>query len=336
MSAEVRILRDPLVESVHEVAVAVVDRSGQVLYATGPVDRKAFWRSSAKPVQAMALVRLGGMERFGFSETDLALICASHSGTPEHVERVARMLTELGLSPDDLLCGAHPPLHEPSAREIWARGEMPTPLHSNCSGKHTGMLALAKLLGAPIEDYVRPSHPVQQTILSEVGAFTGLHASEIVRGVDGCSAPVFGLPITAMAEAYAHLASPESLEPSRAPAARQIVRAMTHHPDMVGGPGRFDTELMTILNRRVLSKSGAEGVVCLAVPERGLGIALKVLDGAGRAGPPAALAVLKSLDLLTEEEGSQLSAQARPGIINVAGRCVGHVEATLSWEVSAA
>jgi L-asparaginase II len=330
------VVRDPLVESTHGVAVAVADAAGRILFAAGPWERRTFWRSSAKPFQAMALVRRGGPAAFGLAEEALAVICASHAGTPRHVRQVAENLAAAGLGEEALLCGAHPPLDEPSARDLCERGLRPGPLHSNCSGKHSGMLLLARRLGAPTAAYVRPDHPAQRAILEEVVAFTGVAADALPRGIDGCSAPVFGLTVAEMARAYGRLVQPDGLGAERGAAARAVVRAMTAHPFLVAGPGRFDTDLMTETGGRLVSKSGADGVQCVGVPERGWGVAVKVLDGGGRAAAPAAMAVLSRLGLVSEAEVARLGRHVRPELRNVAGIPVGHIEAEIVWEVEAA
>ncbi len=296
--------RGPLVESVHYGALAVVDRTGRLWFALGDVHQPIFMRSSAKPFQLMPLLEAGGAERWGLEDEDIALMVASHSGTERHVERLQDLHRRLGLGPEHLQCGVHPPLDREATLALERRGQQPSPYHHNCSGKHTGMLALARLHGWSLEDYLEPDHPVQQRIRQRVAAMAGLHPDDLVTGTDGCSAPNFALPLYHAAWAYARLVDPQDLEVPVRQAARRIVRAMMAQPFFVAGPQRFDTRLMEAWPGGVVAKGGAEGYQALGLPPEqgrpGLGIAIKIADGDARRRATAvvALAVLEHLGLL--------------------------------------
>ncbi len=301
--------RGDTVESVHFGALAVVDAQGRLLASVGDPFVAPFLRSTAKPFQALPFVEDGGPQHFGLADEEIAVMCASHSGTDRHVAVVRRFQQKVGVREDQLLCGTHPPYDPATAEALKARGEAPTPNRHNCSGKHTGMLAQAVLHGSPLEDYIAWEHPVQQRIREALAAMCGLPPERIALGVDGCSAPNFALPLYHAAWGYARLMDPRDLPPRRAEAARTIVRAMTGHPFMVGGPGRFDTLLMEATQGRVLAKGGAEGYQGLGLPpgalgpgHPGVGVALKIADGdpKGRARSAVALEVLRQLGVLPQ------------------------------------
>ncbi len=301
--------RGPLVESVHFAAAAAVDRSGRLLWALGDPTMVVFMRSSAKPFQVLPFVAEGGPEHFGLDEADVALLCASHTGRPEHTQRVAAMLQRAGLGPEALQCGVHPPMDRETAHNLARTGRAPTPLHHNCSGKHTGMLLRARLHGWETATYLDPEHRVQQDIRAALARFAGLQPDEIVLGTDGCSAPNFALPLYRAAWAWARLMDPADVEPPWDRAARQVTQAMARHPEMVGGPGRFDTELMRALGPRVVAKAGAEGYQALGLQPGlwpgatgGVGVVVKIADGdaRNRARGMIALALLRRAGLFPE------------------------------------
>jgi L-asparaginase II len=277
------------VESVHHVSVAVVDASGALVASAGDPERLSMWRSAAKPFQSLPLVRDGAADRYGFGTRELALSCASHSSEPMHREVCAGMLRATGCEESQLACGPHPPLSQAVADEALRQGTPMTPRWSNCSGKHAGMLALAKHHGWHTEGYERAGHPVQERILDEVAHWTGVERGALVQAVDGCTAVCFGLPLRAMALAYARFGVSE-LE-----AAKRLREALWAHPELVAGTGRLCTELMAAGRGVVLAKVGAEGLYSAAVPALGLGLSLKVEDGDMRCSPPALLEVLRQV-----------------------------------------
>jgi L-asparaginase II len=282
-------VRGPMVESVHRVSAVVVDTTGNRLAWSGDPEMVTFWRSAAKPFQAIPVIDDGAADRFELSAEDLALICASHSSEPVHLEAIDRLLARIGCSESDLACGGHPPLSEDVAREVSLQGIEPTPRWSNCSGNHAGMLALAKHHGWDADSYNQSGHLVQDRLLAEISEWTDVPAADIVLGVDGCTTVCYGLPLTGMALAYARLGS------SSSPAARRIREAMTQHTLIVGGVQRPCSDIMRAAGGAVLVKIGAEGVYGATLVGAGVGIALKVEDGGMRSAPIALLAILKQL-----------------------------------------
>lgn len=335
----VELTRGPLVESIHFGAVAVVDGNGNLLASAGDPTLVVNLRSSAKPFQALSLVESGGAEAFGWSDRELALACASHSGTDEHVAVLCSMQAKVGVSESDLRCGVHPPMDEATARALRERGEQPTPNRHNCSGKHTGMLANARFHSFSIEDYLNPEHPVQQLILQTFAEMVGMSPEEVPIGIDGCSAPTFAAPLRNAAQAYALLADPSRLPEPRRSALRRIFHAMTENPDMVAGPQRFDTLLMQATGGRIVSKGGAEGYQAMGIAPGVLGpgapavgVTLKISDGdlTGRAVGTAALAVLLQLGVLGERERVALSRFDRRPLQNWRGIEVGEIRPCFS------
>ncbi|NOT08577.1 MAG: asparaginase [Gemmatimonadales bacterium] len=281
--------RGELVEAIHPVSAAVVDADDRLLAVArdgGPV---TWWRSAAKPFQALPMVQDGAADRFGLTDREIALACASHSSEAVHLEVIEGFLAKVGLTEEQLACGIHTPLSPAVAKEV-ARGTVTmTPKWSNCSGKHAGMLALARHHGWPLAGYNEDAHPVQQRIAAEISRWTDAPIEKIAKGVDGCAATCFGLPLRRMALAYARFGA------SREPAAQRILQAMMGHPELVGGSGRLCTDLMAAWPGRVMAKIGADGVYCAALPALGIGLALKVIDGDMRASGIALLAILREL-----------------------------------------
>jgi len=327
----VEVTRGDVVESRHRGAAAVVDAAGATVAAWGDVARAVYPRSAVKPLQAMALVESGAAAAHGVGDEELALACASHNGEPAHVAVAGAWLARLGLGPDDLECGAHSPLCAEAAAALIRAGEAPSPLHNNCSGKHAGMLTLALHMGVPTRGYVRPDHPVQVCIREMLGAMTGVDHGAVPCGVDGCSVPTYAAPLAAIAGAMARFAKPDGLPDARAKAARQLARAMMAHPFMVAGSGRFCTAVIAAGRGGVLVKTGAEGVFAAALPARGLGLAVKIDDGAGRAAEVATAALLRYLGALDDAAWAELAPLAAPRIINRAGRETGVIRAAADW-----
>ncbi len=308
--------RGSVVESVHFGAIAVVDASGRLLASYGNPYLVTFLRSSAKPLQALPFIELGGDQVYHLTSKEIAILCASHVGTEEHVAVVKAIQEKIGVQESDLLCGIQPPLDSATAERLRARGEAFTPNHHNCSGKHSGMLAHARMRGLPISDYIHPQHPVQQTIREYLAAMCALPPERIAVGVDGCSAPTFAVPLYNAALAFARLCDPRGLAVERVMACKRITQSMLAYPQMVSGEGRFDTCLMQVGDGRFLSKGGAEGYQAiglmpgvLAPDSPGVGIAFKVSDGdsAGRVRPAVALEILRQLGVLTEQDLGSLA-----------------------------
>lgn len=331
----VEVTRGGITESRHRGHIVAVEPDGTLVAHLGAPDTVTYLRSSAKPHQAIPLLASGAADRFGFTEKEVALACASHSGEPIHTEVAASMLRKIGLGPEALKCGIHEPFSPEASRRLRETGAAPNILQNNCSGKHAGMLALALHLGAPTETYDEPSNPVQLAIGETVSRFSGVPIEDIAVGVDGCGVPVFGVTVNAMARMYARLVSPpaEFDDQTRSACAR-IVAAMTTHPELIGGASeRLDTELMKAAKGRLISKVGAEGVYTAGVLPcedwpRGLGLAIKIEDGDDhRARPTVVIESLRQLGILFDESLEAVSRYAFFPVRNRRGDVVGEVTA---------
>ena len=305
--------RGGVLESVHRGRYAICDPDGSVVGSGGEAEAPAWVRSSAKPFQALPLVASGAADALGLTDEEIAVACGSHSGERTHLEAVRSILLRAGLSEDDLQSGAHPPLHAPAGEFLGRSGRSPRSIHGNCSGKHAGMLALCAYLGWDTQSYREPGHPAQRLILEAVRGMAGASEGEVTLGGDGCGAPAFALPLSALAVGFARLASGRGAPEDLAESAGRVRRAMREHPFMVAGSGRFDTRLMR--GSPVLCKSGAEGVFA-AGTESALGLAIKVSDGAGRGVEPAAVSLL-------DVSGEQLSENSENAVTDLRGVEVG-------------
>lgn len=322
----VEVTRGDMVESIHRGRVAVVDIAGKVALQWGDIDAPVYPRSAIKAIQALPLVETGAADAFGLSDSELAVACASHSGEPRHVETVRSWLTRIGLSEADLACGAHwPRHHQPTLHAMIRSGETPRDIHNNCSGKHAGMLTTAHHLGEPLDGYTKPTHPVQQRILGTLEALCGLDLSRAPRGTDGCSVPTWSVPLSNLALAFARLGAPDDLPPARAAAAIRIRKAVAAEPFMVAGTGRYCTTMMQAAGETIFVKTGAEGVFCAALPDYGLGVALKCEDGAARGSQMMLTAVLRRIGALDDDLAARLDALVTVPIENCKGAVVGMV-----------
>ncbi|RTE03628.1 asparaginase [Paenibacillus whitsoniae] len=321
----VRATRGNITESLHRVHFALVNAEGALLAGAGDSRLLTFARSTAKLIQALPVLESGAAERFGLTEAEIALCCASHNGEAEHVSAAQGILSKLGLNPLHLQCGAHEPYHAPTAQAMRERGEKPTTLHNNCSGKHSGMLALCAQLGASPDTYMAISHPVQQAMLEAVSAMSNVAPRDMELGIDGCGVPVFGMPLDKLALAFARLGKPDGLPAARQAACRGIVAAVRKFPAYLAGEDRFDTQLIEVTGGRIVGKMGAEGMFALTIPDKGLGLSLKIEDGNQRALYPAVLEALIGLNLLTSEEAAKLADFRQPVIRNWQGTEVGRI-----------
>ena len=325
----VKVTRGEAVESIHYGAIAVVDSRGVLLAGAGNPEAATFLRSAAKPFQTLPLLVSGAAQRFRFSDRELAVITSSHSGQKMHLDVVRRILQKAGVKETSLQCGAHAPFHRPTARALAQQGSRPTVLHNNCSGKHAGMLALARHWNVPLEDYLDTAHPVQKAVLETLCSYTGAVPGAVLVGVDGCSAPTFAISLRQAALGYARLLDPRFASGEAREAAQRVVFSMRGYPQMVGGTNRLDTWLMKAIGKSFIAKIGAEGFYGLAYREgqRGIGIALKIADGDGeRARTAATVHLLDQLGLLGKAKASEiLRSQGLPEIRNVRGRIVGMV-----------
>ena len=321
---DVDVVRGATVESRHRVHAAVVASDGSMLAAARNATLVTMWRSCAKPFQVLPLLTSGGFDRLGWGDEQLALACASHGGEPEHVALAAKMLDSIGLEEGDLACGPHEPLSARGAKLARQLGVPITRLHNNCSGKHAAMLARAFTAGWSTGGYEHADHQVQRSCIAEVASWSGVSSDDMELGVDGCGVTVMALPLDRMARAYARwgfaVAAGEEF-PARTAAA---IRA---HPHLLGGTDRFDTTLIAETGGRIISKVGAEGVHCAAVPEMGLGIAIKVEDGATRVQHIALLKALRLVGALPPELSPKLAEWTQTLIRNTRGETVGSIRA---------
>ena len=308
-------IRGETVESIHYGAIAAVDSSGNLIASYGNPSTISFLRSSSKPLQAISLIEQGGVERFQMTGKEIAVICASHSGTDRHLKTIYKLQKKIGISESDLRCCTHLPFDPASRAKLRDQGLNPNQNHHNCSGKHTGMLALGKLMGYPIEGYTEPDHPIQKNILSVVSEMCGLESDQLQLGRDGCSVPAFGMPLLNAAQGWARLLDPVNVSGSRKAACQVITRAMMKHPFYVAGPGRFDTRLMEVGRGKLVSKTGAEAFQALGIlpgtfetGSPGLGIVVKIADGdiGKRARRAVILEILNQLDVLSTQQLSNL------------------------------
>jgi L-asparaginase II len=319
----VRCTRGEVVESLHLVNAVVVTEEGREVAGHGDPDWITIYRSAAKPFQAIPLVEDGVVDRFGITGSELAITAASHNGERRHVETVNAILEKVGFSSGSLKLGPLPPLRAEAAEEVFRSGESVTPVHNNCSGQHAAMLGLAKVRGWDPDTYLDPSHPLQERMIGVMERYTGVPRDQMATMPDGCGMVAFGVPLRAMARSFARLGVWSRTDEGPA----RVLGAMADHPFMVGGTGRFCTALIQATGGRMIGKLGAEGVYGIALPEEGLGIAVKVRDGGMRAGDAAAVRVLDQLGLLAEEEGEMLEAFRRSPIRNTLGEVVGQITA---------
>ena len=314
--------RGDTVESRHHVHAIVCDAEGTMLGSAGDPTYLTVWRSCAKPFQLFSFVESGGFDACGWGSEELALACASHGGEPEHVALAARMLASIGLEEGDLACGAHEPMTGRGVRLMHQAGQSPSRLHNNCSGKHAGMLAYARGQSWSTRGYERLGHEVQDRALAQVARWSGSPRDDMRLMVDGCGVVAVGLPLSALALAFARLGAAAD-RGEEVPA--RIVTAIAAHPFLFGGTDRFDTVLVEESGGRLISKVGAEGVHAVTIPAAGIAVAIKVEDGATRAQHPALLKLLQLLGVLPEELSPRLAVFARTPIMNTRNERVGDV-----------
>lgn len=333
--------RAGIVENRYAVHAAIVDTAGKLLYAVGNPSRVTLARSAAKPAQALAVLETHGPDRSGFDEADLALMCASHSSERRHITRAEAMLVEVGAKEEDLACGGHPAVSE-AVNRAWIKSDFnPTPVYSNCSGKHVGMLAAAKEIGAGMTDYHLPEHPMQLRVKQVFGELCGLDAEEVKWGIDGCNLPSPAVRLSTLATIYASFAAAaDAVEKrvattARTRASNRIFQAMTTYPELVAGDGRFCTEFMKAYEGTAIGKIGADGCYCIGIRESGqtrslgaigaVGIAVKIEDGDINILYSAVLDILKQLQLAPQVVHQELSCFRRRKIFNTVGILTGYV-----------
>ena len=324
----VEILRANRVESQHRGAAAVCDADGALVFSLGDIDLPIYPRSAIKAFQALPLVESGAADSFGLSPQEIALACASHSGEPAHVAAAASMLAKAGCSPNVLECGVHWPLSETAGRALAANGQTPSALHNNCSGKHGGFICVSCHAGVSPRGYIQGDHIAQREAKAAIEALTGARLDAQVEGVDGCGIPAFAMPLRAIAHGFARFGAGLRMSAARASACQRIRAAVAAHPEMVAGARQFDTQIMQRLGARCFVKLGAEGVHCAALPELGLGLAVKADDGASRAARLIIAALIARFGNFAAEEAAWLQSFIAPPLANWVGVPVGAMRLT--------
>ncbi len=305
--------RGGVVESRHRGSLAIVDSNGRIRFSLGDINTPVFPRSAIKALQAVASFETGAIEKFSLGNAEIAIACASHTGEPEHVVTAEGILNKAGLGRDDLECGPHWPSYETAALNLAGKGERPCSLHNNCSGKHAGMLISAVCQGHQTSGYIKPAHEVQRRVRSVIEGFCDISLKDAPMGTDGCSLPTWAMPLDKLAYGFARFGTGDGLEPERAKLCQQIRSAVAEFPFMVAGTGRFCTRVMEQLGQQAFVKTGAEGVFCASLPQLGLGLALKIDDGASRSSEVVLAHLLQKLGVVDADE---FAAELEPGILN--------------------
>jgi L-asparaginase II len=327
----VEVTRNGAVESRHFGAAVVCDYKGTVVESWGDIEGLVFPRSALKPMLAIHLVESGASTHYTLSDAELSLACSSHQGEKMHQTLVNSWLSRLGLTEEHLACGAVLPEHTESAHQVLASGQHGCRIHHNCSGKHTGFLTTALHLDFTLDNYHRVDHPLQQLSLEILSDLANIDIKQYPMGIDGCGLPAPTMPLIQLAHATARFARPVDLSDERAQAIYRLHKAITNEPLYIAGHGSVVSELNEVTKGAILAKTGAEGIVTAALPEQGLGIAVKIADGSSRARSVALLAILDYLDALSEEEKHQLKAHIVPTIVNSRGVTVGEIRPAASW-----
>jgi len=327
----VEITRNNTVESRHFGAAVVCDFKGNVLESWGDIDSLIFPRSALKPMLAIQLIESGASKHYALSDAELSLACSSHQGEQMHQDLVESWLNRLGLTEDDLACGAVLPEDTERAHQLLATGQHGCRIHHNCSGKHTGFLTTALHLNLPLDNYHLLDHPLQQLSLDMLSDLADIDLKQYPIGIDGCGLPAPTMPLLQLGRATARFANPAELSKNRTQAIYRLHKAITNEPLYIAGYGTVVSELNEVTKGAVLAKTGAEGVITAALPEQGLGIAVKIADGSARASSVALLAILDHLGVLSDEEKHKLQAHISPTIMNSRELAVGEIRPAASW-----
>ena len=321
----VEVTRGGLVESRHRGSVAVIDAEGALVQSIGDIERPVFPRSAIKALQALPLIESGAADKFSLTDSEIALACSSHSAESGHIDAVNSVLTKIGLDHSVLECGCQRPMNEKASLDLAVQHQAPLATHNNCSGKHAGFLCLACHLDVDHTGYIGRDHAVQREVRGVMEALTGAAHAEDHCGTDGCSIPTYAVPLKSIALGFAKFASGNGFEPERAKAAKRLFKACIENPWYVAGTGRGCTDIMQAGEGRVLAKTGAEGMYCAAIPELGLGIAIKCDDGTTRAAETIAAAVIANLLPKDDVVGEAIRATGNPTLKNWNGIEVGAV-----------
>jgi L-asparaginase II len=319
----VHVKRGNIVECAHRGNIAVVDYKGNILAAAGNPNHVTYARSTVKPLQALPLLESGAAKRFKLTDEEIAVVCASHSGQDIHV-------LDVGF----IQCGPHAPFHKVTAQEMREKGEKPTSLHNNCSGKHSGMLALGQHLEANLAVYLDLHNPIQQRMQKTIAEMCGMSPDQMETGVDGCGVPVFAMPMNKLAYAMARLGCSNELPSSRAEHCRRIISSIQRYPTHLAGENRFDTELMKLTDSKIIAKSGAEGIFALIMPERKASIVIKLEDGGNRGVFPTVVETLKQLKWIEPALLEQLKSFHQPENVNWAGTKVGEIRSVFQLQIN--
>lgn len=323
------VTRSGMVESTHYGDGAVTDSSGRLVAHVGDPQKKCYLRSSAKPLQALVVITSQAAANFALTDKELAICCASHSGSAEHLQTVRGILDKIGMSEDALECGAHMPGDADERKRLIRSGQEPGPIHNNCSGKHAGMLSAARAMDIDPDGYSQPNHIIQQAALQIVADVCDMAPGDIQQGVDGCGVVTFGMPLHNAATGYARFTTPETLPEKYQEGARRLAAAMAQFPVMVSGQGSFNTRLLQVCGQSLIVKGGAEGLYCLGIRGDDRGIAVKASDGSGRGLPPALLSMLDTLNMIEADDLEELSEFAKPAVTNAHNDTVGEIRAAL-------
>lgn len=327
----IQVYRGKYIESLHDVHIAVVTNKGGLIAYYGDANRLTFARSSMKPFQAVPIVESGAIEKFNFTERELSLFCASHSGESFHREAVDGVIKKLDLDEHHLQCGTHVPRDMESYHQLIKEGKELTPFYSNCSGKHSGMLAGCVSQNFDVDTYRELLHPYQQQILDVIANVSSFQREDIMTSVDGCGVPVHRIPLFNLALAFSRLASSDDWDEgyqSRKKSLRRISNAMSTYPEMVAGTNRFDTDLMKAFQGRIVAKGGAEGVHCFGDKQTGTGVAIKIDDGNARGTNVAAMEVLRQLDIGDQSIFEQLADYHLAPVLNARKEKIGEIKAS--------
>lgn len=306
MSIIAKTYRGNMVDLTHIGHIAVVNHKGELLYYYGDPNRVTFARSSAKPIQAIPVLESGAIEKYGITDKEIAIFCASHSGEDFHVKTVESILKKAELNKDYLQCGSHYPIADYASKELKSKGLEPENIHCNCSGKHSGMLITAKYYGEDLDSYYKQEHPVQRRIMNTLSEVCEYDENKIITAIDGCGVPVHAMPLYKFAHGFAKLSKPEVFNPIRKKVVSKIITSMTKYPEMVGGTNRICTDLMKICGDRLFAKSGASAYYAIGLKDKGIGIAFKIEDGNSKIMPAIVLETLKQLKIITDKELKQL------------------------------
>ncbi|MFW6148995.1 MAG: asparaginase [Atribacterota bacterium] len=325
----IKIYRGNLIENLYRGDVSIVNKNSNSIYSLGDEQKLTYWRSAAKPIQALPIIFSGAYQKYNFTNQELAIMAASHNGEEKHIRLVYSILEKINLSEKDLKCGICPPVHRPTAYYLKKNGIKISPVYNPCSGKHVAQLALCKYYGWSIADYYSVNHPVQQMILDIVGDISEYPKRKIYLGIDDCTVPVFGMPIKNMSKAYARIANWELLPKKYKQAVQKIFSSMVNNPDIVGGTDRFDTDLMKVSDGNLLAKSGADGVFCIGIRNEKensvLGITIKMESGNMKFLPMAVIRILEQIKILSEKQINKLKNYIPSGILNFRDEKIGFI-----------